>query len=141
MTTATDKVDRAVILETQELLVQGWCKKHTALDAQGELCNPHGLEAVCWCLTGALARATNLVCMRNKRQSFPNAHAALRDPLHSHEYKKVYNRVAERFRMALNLLTIDQLFGWNDALFRRKKHLFELIDRVLDKIAEEEGAE
>ena len=39
--------------------------------------------------------------------------------------------------MALNLLTIDQLFGWNDALFRQKRHLFELIDRVLDKIAEE----
>ena len=58
-------------MKPSDYIRRGWCREKTAKNAQGEPCHPWSLEAVAWCLEGALRAFTEVTlgtCVLPKQQ-------------------------------------------------------------------------
>ena len=129
------EIEKNIILETRNLIERGWCKGVSARNSFFRCCDTHSNEAVCWCLTGAIIRATR----QEFRSIYPDYCVE-----GSSKYVSFYVRCFSRIHAVLSdLLTFElgeshtalcsHIQAWNDEPQRKKEHVLTLIDKTLER--------
>jgi hypothetical protein len=107
--------ERARLLrETKRLLKKGWTQKVFARDASGDPESQHSKAAVCWCLTGALSRASEY-----KNISYEN-------------YVSVRQLLEEFIHAETD--TWWTMTTWNDQKGRTQQEVIDLVDKAYREI-------
>lgn len=93
----------------RDLLEKGWTQGGAARDANNEPCSPTSSEARCFCMVGALDRASNVRLWR-----YESARTVILDALRRREQDFIRN-----------------VSGWNDDLRRTQQEVLEVMDDAI----------
>ena len=102
-------------------LVQGWCQKVPAENAEGFDCGALDKAACRWCLTGAMDRVLLGDMDVNARL-----------------YEEIVELIrTELFGGSYSMLVGGYMYRWNDNPSRTQEQVVGLLDRVIQKVKDE----
>ena len=115
---AEQKEPIELLLIAKGLLQQGWVQGMAACDQWGQKCEPGSNQAVAWCFSGAVQKASLILQLNT-----------------AHQGRNAINRVLDPINYRKEIYSIST---WQDDAQRTLKDLMELID---DEVARWESGQ
>lgn len=121
-----DKVKHVLQL-TKAYVTKGWIRYSFAQNAQGITCGELTPHAVCWCLAGAVFRATNKDL---QDLAFgPDDRYHIRQAANKRLFDQLPPRAQKGYKKSQNYL--NALIRYNDRKTRTQQQIIDLVDRAL----------